>query len=87
MISLFGVASIVVFALCVAGLVLHRRVMKRRWRLDAAEELLDELEASADFSPEEYDAATHEYDEALADYTAYTARFPGNMLAKILHLP
>ena len=82
MITFFGGASLVIFALCVAGLVLHHRVMKQRWRVDAALDLLDEMEmAEADKT-----AAVQEYEVALAEYTAYVARFPGNIIKSILQL-
>ena len=87
MISIFGGLSILVFVLCVAGLVLHHRVMKRRWRLDAAEEQLDDMESSEDYSSEEYDAALREHNEAQTDYADCVSRFPGNWVAKLLHLP
>jgi len=95
MITFFGGASLVILALCVAGLVLHHRVMKKRWRVDAALELLDEMgfaddiddESEKQFSPEDKTAAIHEYEAAQADYVAYVSRFPGNIIKSILLLP
>ncbi|MCL2364820.1 MAG: hypothetical protein FWC71_09185 [Defluviitaleaceae bacterium] len=86
MITLFGGASLVVFALCVTGLVLHHRVMKKRWRIDAALELLDEMEASEAIEADKI-AAEQEYEAAQADYDMSVSRFPGNVMKAILHLP
>jgi len=100
MITFFGGASLVIFALCVAGLVLHHLVMKKRWRVDAAFDRLEELqlaeqdaiEAAATtpempFTPEDEIAAAEEFEAAQADYAAYVSRFPGNVLKVVLNLP
>jgi len=45
-ITFFGGVSLVIFAVCVVGLVLHRRVMKKCWRMEAALERLTEIETA-----------------------------------------
>jgi hypothetical protein len=85
MISLFGAVSLVVLAVCVGGLVLHRFVMKCRTRLDTAENTLDCL--AEDEEIETIRSAQEEYNNALADYHRCVSRFPGNIAAKVFGLP
>jgi cbb3-type cytochrome oxidase subunit 3 len=86
----FGIASIIVFALCCTGLILHYYVMKRRTRLDnalTALEILREGETLEDSEKSDFTTANKEYEAALADYKACISRFPWNVMVKILHLP
>ena len=87
MITSFGIVSLIVFFLCVAGLVLHYSVMKHRTRLDLALEALEILAEEDETTDEKYTAAQEEYDNALTAYKACISRFPGNVVAKVLGLP
>jgi Ca2+/Na+ antiporter len=82
MVSVFGIVSFVVFALCCVGLVLHYRLMKKRIRLDNAEYTKQISEGDTETETKET-----EYETALADYAACVSRFPYNVIAKILNLP
>jgi hypothetical protein len=75
MISLFGVVSFIVLSLCCTGLALHYHVIKKRARVDNASRVTEETKDPA------------EYEAALADYNGCIARFPFNIIAKILNLP
>ncbi|MCL2603980.1 MAG: hypothetical protein FWD90_05840 [Defluviitaleaceae bacterium] len=85
MISIFGIVSFIIFAVCCAGLVLHYLIMKKRVRLDNALHELETHEADTDASVLE--AKEKEYEAAYADYHAYVSRFPFDIIAKILNLP
>ncbi|MCL2189106.1 MAG: LemA family protein [Defluviitaleaceae bacterium] len=73
MITSFGVVSLVVFGVCIVGMVLHFQVMRRRSKLD------DLLAADEDEKTD-----TQALGFAIAEYNTYIARFPGIIMAKML---
>jgi len=97
MITFFGGASLVILALCVGGLVLHHRTMKKRWRVDAALELLDEIEtaemnalADEDQPAPESDKTAQEPCFSAADKTAAIAEYEAALAeydAYVSHFP
>jgi len=88
MISVFGAISAIIAVVCIAVLVLHFKLMKKRGPVDDAFAQINELLYRQEHEEEALDTevkdAIKAYNDAVGHYNAYISKLPGIVIAGLV---